>query len=142
MGVGPSSEYTFCVYCTPVGSYFKSTDKHDDEGNERAVPPPPHPDGPAHAQLEELAQVTLAPPISLCAIERFHRAAEGMTGGIKASGNYAPCFKASKEVKVSNIAPATGSGPHRPLTTCAHPHTPGSWVQRGSVSRLQVRRLC
>ena len=36
MGVGPSSEYTFCVFCTPVGSYFKSTNAHDDEGSEEA----------------------------------------------------------------------------------------------------------
>ena len=36
-------------------------------------------------------------------MKRYHRAAEGMTGGIKASGNYAPCFKASQEVKAAGF---------------------------------------
>lgn len=51
----------------------------------------------------EVDDVVLAPPISLRAMTRYHRAAEGMTGGIKASGNYAPCFKASQEVKAAGF---------------------------------------
>ena len=98
MGVGPSSEYTFCVFCTPVGSYFKSTNAHDDEGSEEADKVTLQ-KGEALPSKCEIEDVALAPPISLRAMKRYHRAAEGMTGGIKASGNYAPCFKASKEVK-------------------------------------------
>ena len=34
---------------------------------------------------------------------RFHRSVEGGVGGVKATGNYAPVFKASLEAKVPRI---------------------------------------
>ena len=64
LGVKPSSECTFCGYCSPVGNYFK--------GGLKAI--------------------------SLQAVKGYSRAAPGGSGGVKASGNYAPAFLVQREV--------------------------------------------
>jgi branched-chain amino acid aminotransferase len=65
LGVKPSSETTFCIYCSPVGNYFKGTLR----------------------------------AIRLQAVRGYTRAAPGGSGGVKASGNYAPAFLVQREVK-------------------------------------------
>lgn len=65
LGVGPSSECTFCIYCSPVGNYFKAGLK----------------------------------AIRLQAVKGYSRAAPGGSGGIKASGNYAPAFMVQRDVR-------------------------------------------
>ena len=65
LGVGPSNESTFCIYCSPVGNYFK--------GGLKAI--------------------------SLQAVKGYSRAAPGGSGGIKASGNYAPAFLVQQQVR-------------------------------------------
>lgn len=67
LGVGPSIEYTFCVYASPVGNYFKGG----------------------------------LVPINLLACHDHHRVPLKGSGGTKAIGNYAPCFKAQKQAKAS-----------------------------------------
>mmetsp|Transcript_24881 Transcript_24881/g.49768 ORF Transcript_24881/g.49768 Transcript_24881/m.49768 type:complete len:519 (+) Transcript_24881:101-1657(+) len=47
------------------------------------------------------AGFTAPPPIRLLVTPRFHRSVEGGVGGVKASGNYAPVFKASLEAKAA-----------------------------------------
>ncbi|MAU30059.1 MAG: branched chain amino acid aminotransferase [Euryarchaeota archaeon] len=65
LGVAPAPEYTFLVFASPVGPYFKGG-------------------------------IT---PTSLRVSERFHRAAPGGSGGVKAIGNYAPGMIPSKMAK-------------------------------------------
>ena len=65
LGVAPSSECTFCIYCSPVGNYFKAGLK----------------------------------AINLQAVKGYSRAAPGGSGGVKASGNYAPAFLVQREVR-------------------------------------------
>jgi|TARA_A100001388_G_scaffold115123_1_gene84873 branched-chain amino acid aminotransferase len=65
LGVAPAPEYTFLVFTSPVGPYFKGG-------------------------------IT---PTSLRVSDRFHRAAPGGSGGVKAIGNYAPGMIPSKMAK-------------------------------------------
>lgn len=65
LGVKPSSECTFCIYCSPVGNYFKGS----------------------------------LMAIRLQAVKGYSRAAPGGSGGVKASGNYAPAFLVQREVR-------------------------------------------
>lgn len=65
LGVAPSSECTFCIYCSPVGNYFKAGLK----------------------------------AIRLQAVKGYSRAAPGGSGGVKASGNYAPAFMVQRDVR-------------------------------------------
>ena len=65
LGVAPAPEYTFLVFTSPVGPYFKGG-------------------------------IT---PTSLRVSDKFHRAAPGGSGGVKAIGNYAPGMIPSKMAK-------------------------------------------
>jgi branched-chain amino acid aminotransferase len=60
LGVAPSPEATFAIYCSPVGNYFAAT---------------------SAATLKA---------IRLLAVRGYCRAAPGGSGGVKAAGNYAP----------------------------------------------------
>ena len=70
LGVSPAPSYTFVVYTSPVGPYFKGG----------------------------------LSPISLLVSDRYHRAAPGGSGGVKAIGNYAPGMMPSKEAKADGYA--------------------------------------
>jgi branched-chain amino acid aminotransferase len=70
LGVSPAPEYTFLVYVSPVGPYFKGVLK----------------------------------PISLKVSDKFHRAAPGGSGGVKAIGNYAPGMVPSRDAKAEGFA--------------------------------------
>jgi branched-chain amino acid aminotransferase len=86
LGVAASDEFTFCVWASPVGNYFKtkknstSTSGGSSDNNDDKM----------------LDGVT---PITLLASRSYSRSAPGSVGGVKAIGNYAPCFKGQKEAK-------------------------------------------
>ena len=97
LGVGPSPEYTFLVYCSPVGGYFKKeVAKASQPATGGAAAGK---EGGEEEEEEKEPAFTPPPPIRLLMTPRFHRSVEGGVGSIKASGNYAPCFKASKQIK-------------------------------------------
>jgi branched-chain amino acid aminotransferase len=62
LGVAPSPEATFAIYCSPVGNYFAAT--ANGAANWKAI--------------------------RLLAVRGYCRAAPGGSGGVKAAGNYAP----------------------------------------------------
>lgn len=109
LGVGPSPEVTFVIFCSPVGTYFKKL-KHPEQG--AAAPEGDGDDsrgttsgegqGTGGVEEEDEGEMfSLPPPINLWVTPRYHRAAEGGVGGVKASGNYAPCFEASRRAKAA-----------------------------------------
>ncbi|GMH78075.1 hypothetical protein TrVE_jg10400 [Triparma verrucosa] len=75
LGVAPSDEYTFCVWCSPVGNYFKTE---------------------SNATGTLLSSVS---PITLLVSRGYTRSCIGGVGGVKAVGNYAPVFKCQSETK-------------------------------------------
>ena len=97
LGVGPSPEYTFLVYCSPVGGYFKKKKVGKSAGGTGAAGGLTEDEGEGDGR--GAAPFVPPPPIRLLMTPRFHRSVEGGVGSIKASGNYAPCFKASKQIK-------------------------------------------
>jgi len=70
LGVAASNEFTFCIYCSPVGNYFKTS-----------------------------SNSTTPPPISLLVSNKYKRSCAGGAGGVKAVGNYAPVFLCQKETR-------------------------------------------
>lgn len=74
LGVAPAPEFTFMMYCCPVGPYFKGDD--------------------ADSIL----------PISLKVSDEFHRACPGGSGGVKAIGNYAPSIIPAMQAKREGFA--------------------------------------
>ncbi|GMH46292.1 hypothetical protein TrRE_jg12777, partial [Triparma retinervis] len=75
LGVSASEEFTFVVWCGPVGNYFK-------------------------AGGEGVANV---PPITLLASKQYRRSVEGGVGGTKFVGNYAAVFKCQSETKMKGF---------------------------------------
>ncbi|GMI21810.1 hypothetical protein TeGR_g11958, partial [Tetraparma gracilis] len=68
LGVAASSEFTFVVWCSPVGNYFRTNGTDAGGGG---------------GMLGEVS------PITLLASKKYVRAAQGSVGGVKAIGNYA-----------------------------------------------------
>eukprot|EP00520_Triparma_pacifica_P015632 CAMPEP_0118655008 /NCGR_PEP_ID=MMETSP0785-20121206/12693_1 /TAXON_ID=91992 /ORGANISM="Bolidomonas pacifica, Strain CCMP 1866" /LENGTH=354 /DNA_ID=CAMNT_0006547705 /DNA_START=123 /DNA_END=1183 /DNA_ORIENTATION=+ len=71
LGVSASDEFTFCVWCSPVGNYFKT--------------------GTGGVKDVE--------PITLLASSYYRRSCIGGVGGTKFVGNYAACFKCQRDTK-------------------------------------------
>ncbi|MDI6731669.1 MAG: branched-chain amino acid aminotransferase [Candidatus Margulisbacteria bacterium] len=69
LGVKPASEYTFAVFVSPVGPYFKAGFQ----------------------------------PTSLRVETKYHRSGPGLTGDIKADGNYVVGLMAAKEAKAAGF---------------------------------------
>ena len=99
LGVGPSPEYTFVVYCSPVGGYFKKATPQTSTDDSDELKSPVSVEELSAESGDLLTSFSPPPPIRLLMTPRFHRSVEGGVGSIKASGNYAPCFKASKQIK-------------------------------------------
>ncbi|URE29791.1 branched-chain-amino-acid aminotransferase [Musa troglodytarum] len=86
LGLAPAPEYTFLIFVSPVGNYFKHralyvylcmiTSEEVSYGKEQT-------NRWKYAFQEGLA------PINLVVENEFHRAAPGGTGGVKTIGNYA-----------------------------------------------------
>uniref|UniRef100_A0ACD5UWA8 Uncharacterized protein n=1 Tax=Avena sativa TaxID=4498 RepID=A0ACD5UWA8_AVESA len=74
LGMAPAPEYTFIIYATPIGAYFKASAQEDFSA------------------------------INLLVEEEFHRAFLGGTGGVKAITNYAPVLKAQVDGKSKGFA--------------------------------------
>ncbi|KAK9149256.1 hypothetical protein Scep_008013 [Stephania cephalantha] len=81
--LAPAPEYTFLIYVSPVGNYFK-------ESYRRISSPPIESWVFVHEGLA---------PINLVIQNDYHRATPGGTGGIKTIGNYASVLKAQSEAK-------------------------------------------
>lgn len=75
---------------SPVGNYFKTKPIAGAKGTNGTSAPQ------AADSDDMLATVT---PITLLASQQYVRSVHGSVGGVKAVGNYAPCFKGQKEAR-------------------------------------------
>lgn len=87
LNVAASDEFTFCIWASPVGNYFKTKKVKEETTTESEE---------VNDENEMLADVT---PITLLASKEYVRSAQGAVGGVKAIGNYSPCFKGQQEAK-------------------------------------------
>ncbi|CAN8251488.1 unnamed protein product [Cochlearia groenlandica] len=94
LGLAPAPEYTFLIYVSPVGNYFKVLAFVLIQSSFLVI---------SFLSVETLLQEGVA-PINLIVETEFHRATPGGTGGVKTIGNYAAVLKAQSIAKAKGYS--------------------------------------